>query len=125
MPFTDCKSTLGALLLLIALCITPTAFAHTHLLQTTPAADSTASRVNELRLGFSEGVEAKFSQVTITSTGGASVAVDSIASDPNDAKILIVTPRQPLAPGHYQVHWKAVSVDTHKSAGDYRFTVGQ
>ena len=33
------------------------------------------------------------------------------------------TPAQPLPAGTYQVKWNAVSVDTHKSAGDYSFTV--
>jgi methionine-rich copper-binding protein CopC len=30
----------------------------------------------------------------------------------------------PLAPGRYRVAWRAVSVDTHVTAGDYAFDVG-
>jgi methionine-rich copper-binding protein CopC len=36
-----------------------------------------------------------------------------------------VTPAAPLAAGTYKVEWHAVSVDTHKSEGAYRFKVGQ
>ncbi len=28
-----------------------------------------------------------------------------------------------FAPGAYTVHWQAVSVDTHHTQGDFRFTV--
>lgn len=116
---------LSTLMLLMALFTVPAVFAHTHLRSATPAADSRVASVSELRLGFSEGVEATFSRVQITAADGANIAVSGIASAPGDQKVLIVTPSQPLPPGEYQVHWQAVSVDTHKSAGDYRFSVGQ
>jgi copper resistance protein C len=51
------------------------------------------------------------------------VAVSSLKTEPGNQKVLIVTPAQPLPAGTYQVKWNAVSVDTHKSAGDYSFTV--
>lgn len=98
------------------------AFAHAHLEQATPAADSTVNSVNELRLVFSEGVEQAFTKVVI-SHDQAPVAVSSIKTEPANKKVLIVTPAQPLPAGTYNVKWNAVSVDTHKSAGDYSFTV--
>lgn len=97
-------------------------FAHAHLEQATPAADSTVNSVNELRLVFSEGVEQAFTQVVI-SHDQAPVPVSSIKTEPGNKKTLIVTPAQPLPAGTYNVKWNAVSVDTHKSAGDYSFTV--
>jgi methionine-rich copper-binding protein CopC len=98
-------------------------FAHTHLKSETPAAGSTVSAPKDLRLVFSEGVEAKFTKVSITADG-AVVAVKSIETAPGDQKTLIVTPEKPLTAGKYKVEWHAVSVDTHKSDGDYGFTVG-
>ena len=98
------------------------AFAHAHLEQATPAADSTVNSVNELRLVFSEGVEQAFTKVVI-SHDQTPVAVSSLKTEPGNQKVLIVTPAQPLPAGTYQVKWNAVSVDTHKSAGDYSFTV--
>jgi methionine-rich copper-binding protein CopC len=30
---------------------------------------------------------------------------------------------KPLSPGSYRVHWRAVSVDTHKTEGSFIFNV--
>lgn len=117
------KKILTTLALLASLTSAGSAFAHAHLKDETPAADATVSAPKELRLVFSEGVEAQFTQVKV-STAGTDVAIKSIANAAGDQKTLIVTPQQPLAPGEYKVEWHAVSVDTHKSDGAYGFTVG-
>ena len=116
------KKVLNTAALLTLMSGASAAFAHAHLEQATPAADSTVSSVNELRLVFSEGVEQAFTQVVI-SHDQAPVPVSSIKTEPGNKKTLIVTPAQPLPAGTYNVKWNAVSVDTHKSAGDYSFTV--
>lgn len=117
------KKILTTVALLASVATATSIFAHAHLKSETPAADSTVTAPTELRLVFSEGVEEKFTKVDIT-TGGAAVPVKSIATDPNDKKILIVTPAKPLTAGQYQVQWHAVSVDTHNSEGQYTFKVG-
>jgi methionine-rich copper-binding protein CopC len=109
-------------------CLTTTAaFAHAHLETQLPAADSEVTTPKELRLTFSEGVEEKFTKVAISLDGpGQSTEIiqtQSVATDPADKKVLIVVPAMPLAPGKYKVEWHAVSVDTHKSEGIYRFKV--
>lgn len=73
---------------------------------------------------FSEGVEATFTQVTITGDGSA-VTIKSIETAPGDQKTLIVTPEKLLTAGKYKVEWNATSIDTHKSDGDYGFTLGK
>jgi methionine-rich copper-binding protein CopC len=118
------KKALTAAALLGSLLAASSVFAHTHLKSETPAANSTVSAPTELRLMFSEGVEAAFTKVTI-SKDGASVAVKSLATEGSDKKILVVTPAAPLSAGAYTVEWHAVSVDTHKSEGTYSFKVGQ
>lgn len=117
------KKVLTTLALLASLSAANSAFAHAHLKSELPAADSTVSAPKELRLVFSEGVEAQFTQVKV-SNGAAAVEINSIATAPGDQKTLIVTPKQPLTAGTYKVEWHAVSVDTHKSEGAYSFTVG-
>ena len=103
------------------------ASAHAHLESQLPAADSTVSSPKELRPHFSEGVEEKFTKIAITSVAasGKNVVepVPSVATDPADKKVLIVIPGAPLAAGEYKVERHAVSVDTHKSEGSYKFTV--
>jgi hypothetical protein len=32
---------------------------------------------------------------------------------------------KPLLPGTYQVHWRATTVDTHTTEGNFSFHVGQ
>ena len=116
------KKILNTAALLTLMAGASAAFAHAHLEQSTPAADSTVSNVKELRLVFTEGVEQAFTKVVLTHDQ-APVAVSSIKTEPVNKKILIVTPAQPLPAGTYNVKWNAVSVDTHKSTGDYSFTV--
>ncbi len=114
-------------LTLMACLTTPYAFAHAHLESQLPAANSEVTTPKELRLNFSEGVEEKFTKVAISLDGPAEsteiIQTQSVTTDPADKKVLIVTPSVPLVPGNYKVEWHAVSVDTHKSEGVYRFKV--
>jgi methionine-rich copper-binding protein CopC len=118
------KKALVTTALLGSLLAASSVWAHAHLKGQTPAADSTVSAPSELRLEFSEGVEATFTKVTITKDGVA-VPLKSLATEGSDKKILVVTPAAPLTAGAYKVEWHAVSVDTHKSEGAYGFKVGQ
>lgn len=118
------KKALTTAALLGSLLAASSVFAHAHLKSQTPAADSTVTAPKELRLVFSEGVEASFTKVTI-SKDGKDVAVKNLTTKGSDKKTLIVTPAAPLAAGAYKVEWHAVSVDTHKSEGAYSFKVGQ
>ncbi|WP_097302980.1 copper homeostasis periplasmic binding protein CopC [Pseudomonas chlororaphis] len=118
------KKLLTTSALLASLVAASSAFAHAHLQSQTPAADSTVTAPSELRLVFSEGVEAAFTKVSL-SKDGAEVAVKALATEGADKKTLIVTPAAPLTAGAYKVEWHAVSVDTHTSEGTYSFKVGQ
>ena len=112
---------------LLACLTTTVAFAHAHLESQLPAADSEVTTPKDLRLNFSEGVEEKFTKVAISLDGAGEsteiIPTQSVTTDPADKKVLIVVPAVPLAPGNYKVEWHAVSVDTHKSEGVYRFKV--
>lgn len=125
MPASRLKLLFASTTLLLGCLLSPTAFAHAHLKTQTPAAGATVAAPAELRLSFSEGVEPSFSQVTVTAADGKSIAVEALNTAAGDNKTLIVTPTVPLAAGQYKVQWQVLSVDTHKSNGDYSFTVGQ
>ena len=118
------KKTLTITALLGSLLAASSVFAHAHLKSQTPAANSTVAAPKELRLEFSEGIEASFTKVTLT-RDGAPVEVNALTTEGSDKKTLIVTPAAPLTAGAYKVEWHAVSVDTHKSEGAYAFKVGQ
>jgi len=99
------------------------AFAHAQLEKATPPVGGTVAAPKEIRLEFSEGVEPKFTGLTLTSASGAAVPVGAARTETGNAAVLIVPIGKPLAPGVYTVRWHAVSVDTHHTQGDFQFTV--
>jgi hypothetical protein len=99
------------------------AFAHAQLEKASPPVGGVVSPPTEIRLSFSEGVEPKFSGLTLKSDTGAAVTAHTAGVDPSDNKILIVKIGKPLAAGVYTVNWHAVSVDTHHTQGSFNFTV--
>jgi copper resistance protein C len=98
------------------------AFAHAQLEKATPAVGGTVASASEIRLEFSEGVELKFTKVTLSGPGG-SVPLGAAKTEPSNQAVLIVPIAKRLSPGEYTVHWHAVSVDTHHTQGDFQFTV--
>ncbi|KRP43490.1 hypothetical protein SAMN04490190_0336 [Pseudomonas libanensis] len=118
------KKALTIVTLLASLLGASAAFAHAHLKSAEPAPDSSVASPKALRLTFTEGVEATFTKVSL-SKDGTEVAIKGLQTPDADKKVLVVTPAAPLAAGTYKVVWNAVSVDTHKSNGEYSFKVGQ
>ncbi len=101
-----------------------TASAHAHLKTAAPAAGSTvAVAPSELRLGFTEGVNLKFTGVTLVGPAGAPVSTGPATLAPGDGEVLVVPVSGPLAPGAYKVDWHALATDGHKTDGTYGFTV--
>jgi copper resistance protein C len=103
-------------------CASSAAFAHAQLEKAIPAVGGTVSSPNEIRLEFSEGVEPKFSKISVTGPGGA-VPLGAAKTDPGNPAVLIAPISKPLPAGAYKVHWQAVSVDTHHTQGTFEFTV--
>jgi len=99
------------------------AWAHAHLVKADPPVGGAVSATDTLRLEFSEGVEIKFSGVAVTKDDGTDIAPLKVERDAKDAKALVVTLPAKLDAGTYKVRWHVVSVDTHRTQGDYAFTV--
>jgi methionine-rich copper-binding protein CopC len=99
------------------------AFAHAQLEKATPGVGATVASASEIRLKFSEGVEPRFSRISLTAADGAAVPLGAANTQPGDATVFVAPIAKPLAPGVYTVHWSAVSVDTHHTQGDFQFTV--
>lgn len=112
---------LTGLCLFFVLLAVPTMFAHTHPMAMMPAADSTGSSPTSVMIHFSGPLEPKFSLVTVTDATGHVVNKDAsvVAADAKSISLAMPT----LAPGVYSVNWVAVSVDSHRSQGEYKFTV--
>ncbi|MGQ6546281.1 CopC domain-containing protein YobA [Serratia sp. IR-2025] len=100
------------------------ALAHAHLKVQTPAADATVSSAPKvLTLNFSEGIEPNFSGVKVTGPDNAVVKTGKLDLDPSNNTQINVPIESELAAGKYQVSWHVVSVDGHKTKGQYSFTV--
>ena len=99
------------------------AVAHAFLNQAVPPVGGTvAASPPEIRLYFSEAIEPRFSGIDLTTGDGRAIATGAAAVDPgNDKQLVLLVP--PLTPGRYRVHWHVVSVDTHRTEGEYSFTV--
>ena len=115
---------LSAAVFLSAMLTTASVFAHAHLQQQIPAADSTVSvSPQALTLTFSEGVELSFSGVTLSGPQNKPVATGKLARSDGNKSQLTLPLNEPLAAGEYTVEWHVVSVDGHKTKGQYHFSV--
>ncbi|CAM3583378.1 CopC domain-containing protein YobA [Klebsiella grimontii] len=111
--------------LFLAGCLTSAgAFAHAHLQQPLPAAGSEVdASLPALTLSFSEGIETQFSGVTLTGPQQKAIPLGKPVRSDNNKAQLTVPVEQALTPGAYTVDWHVVSVDGHKTKGQYTFTV--
>lgn len=116
--------TLSTLTLLLTSLTTPVVFAHAHLQHQYPAADAAVEAAPQaLTLNFSEGIEPRFSGVTVTDDKQQPVDTGAVKRNEKDPTQLIVPMTSSLAAGSYKVEWHVVSVDGHKTQGSYRFSV--
>jgi methionine-rich copper-binding protein CopC len=76
----------------------------------------------EVRLWFTQALEPAFSGVEVTASDGRRVDKGDGHVDDRNRKLLIAS-LQPLGIGTYTVAWRVLSVDTHRTTGDFKFTV--
>ncbi len=113
------------LAVLLSLAATQAAFAHAHLLSAEPGSGATLSAgPSDLKLTFSEALEAKLSGATVVSEEKGEVPIGTpVLADGND-KVLIVPLNERLGAGKYTVSWHALSKDGHTTHSSYSFIVG-
>ena len=100
------------------------AFAHAHLERATPAVGSTVTAApKEVVLLFTEKLEPAFSTIEVRDAKGGAVQAGkaSVGGDRTQLRVHLKT----LGPGTYKVIWRVLSVDTHRTQGDFSFTVGK
>jgi methionine-rich copper-binding protein CopC len=108
--------------LLLSLGLATSAHGHANLVNATPAANSMAMPPpTELRLKFSEGIEIKFTKVKVMGPDKGTIEAGALKLDPNDNTVVIVPLMSPLPNGKYTVDWQALSLDGHKTKGNYSF----
>lgn len=100
------------------------ALAHAHLDHAMPAPNSVqGSAPKEVTIWFTEALEAKFSTIEVQDAKGVAMqASPAILVPGNTAQLR--APLKELPPGTYKVIWQVLSVDTHRSKGEFSFKVG-
>jgi hypothetical protein len=102
-------------------CGVATADAHAFLDHASPLVGSVvAAAPSEVRMWFTQALEPRFSGAQLRSPAGAVVGTGSV--DPANPKEIVI-PVHALPPGKYKVQWKILSVDTHRTEGDFSFEV--
>jgi copper resistance protein C len=80
-----------------------------------------ATAPREVTLWFTEKLESAFSSITVTNAAGE--RVDSGKTRVSGSQ-MSVSLRPGGSPGTYHVNWRVLSVDTHRSEGNFTFQVG-
>jgi len=75
-----------------------------------------------VRIWFDSGLESAFSSLRVMNSENQPVDKGDGHVDEQDNTVLEVN-LPPLPAGKYHVFWVAVSVDTHRTEGDFSFTV--
>lgn len=118
------KHIVSIALFLTALGTSSQVLAHAHLKSHSPASNAAVtSSPKVITLDFSEGIEPGFSGIKMTGPENNVVKTAKAQRSTLDEKQLIVPVEETLMPGVYQVEWQVVSVDGHKTKGNYQFTV--
>lgn len=99
------------------------AAAHALLERTEPRAGSTLrTPPREVRLWFTEALEAAWSRAEVVAADGRRVEAGPARLDASAPRLLRL-PLAPLPPGVYTVRFRVVSVDSHVSEGRFTFRV--
>jgi methionine-rich copper-binding protein CopC len=121
-PFISRAAAAAAFIALTMTSAPQAADAHALLQSASPSVGgSVAGSPSAIRLEFSEGVEVRYSQVSVTGPGGTVLV--SHPANGGAKSTLAVKVDQTLKPGRYRVHWSALSVDTHRTQGSFSFEV--
>ena len=99
------------------------ALAHSGLQRAEPPVESTLKRPpTEVKLYFTERLEAGYSTVRVEDGQGGRVDRDDSRVDRSNPLLLRVT-LTPLAHGTYTVIWRVLSVDSHITEGRFTFRI--
>lgn len=124
MKKTAFSRVLASLFVTSALVVSQAALAHAHLKTQYPAAKAVMDASPQaLTLTFGEDIEPAFSGVDILDAQQQPMPVAKAQRNGRQHNQLIVPLSQPLPAGSYQVNWHVLSVDGHKTQGNYSFSV--
>jgi methionine-rich copper-binding protein CopC len=113
----------SAILFVLAIGLCEFASAHAFLDHAEPRVGSkVATAPDVVKIWFTQELEAAFSSIKVFDSGGNEVDKKDTHQDDKNKKLLMVS-LSSLPPGEYKVVWQVVSVDTHRTNGDFKFKV--
>jgi len=103
---------------------TSSAFAHAMLDHAAPKVGSTATPApKEVVLWFTEKLEPAFSSIKVQNEQGVPMTSGKTTVSGGGTQLRV--PLKTLPPGTYKVMWQVLSVDTHRTQGDFTFSVAR
>jgi copper resistance protein C len=107
--------------LFLLLATTLAAWAHAFLDHAEPAVGSQIHGApRQAKIWFTEKLEPALSKIQVFDISGQEVDKRDVKIDPSNAAFMTVSLPE-LKPGKYKVVWRAVSVDTHVTTGNFTF----
>jgi len=96
-------------------------WAHAFVDHADPAVGSqTHSAPRQVKIWFTEKLEPALSKIQVFDAAGREVDKRDVKLDQSNTSLLTVS-LSDLQPGKYRVTWRAVSLDTHVTTGDFKF----
>lgn len=112
-----------AVVSLVLLCNTGSAFAHAALVKTEPARRAVLTiSPKQVRLWFNEEIEADYASLALLDANGKALTENKPLVHPDDTKSIFLELPE-LVGGQYTVKFRVLSVDGHVVDSEYKFTV--
>jgi methionine-rich copper-binding protein CopC len=116
------RSSLAGIIPLLLLLATGEARAHATLDHAEPrVGNKVATAPREVTLWFTQKLEPAFSTITVTNAAGERVDTGKTRVSGSQMSVSL----RPGGAGTYHVTWQVLSVDTHRTDGNFTFQVGQ
>jgi len=116
------RSAIVVIIPLLLLLATGEASAHALLDHAEPRVGNTvATAPREVTLWFTQKLEPAFSSITVTNSAGQRVDTGKTRVSGNQMSVSL----RSGGAGTYRVNWRVLSVDTHRTDGNFTFRVGQ
>jgi methionine-rich copper-binding protein CopC len=116
------RSAIVVIIPLLLLLATGEASAHAFLDHAEPRVGNTvATAPREVTLWFTQKLEPAFSSITVTNSAGQRVDTGKTRVSGNQMSVSL----RSGGAGAYRVNWRVLSVDTHRTDGNFTFRVGQ
>jgi copper resistance protein C len=116
------RATIVVIIPLLLLLAAGEASAHAFLDHAEPRVGNTvATAPGEVTLWFTQKLEPAFSTITVTNSAGQRVDTGKTRVSGNQMSVSL----RFGGAGTYRVNWRVLSVDTHRTDGNFTFRVGQ